>query len=159
MDWSKEIKFANTQSNDSTLPFLALGWGDKGFYLETPTWADLKFKTAFRAAFGLSTTAIHATYYRSMTESESCKKMWISRDQYGRLIDFITNSLQKDGNGHAIYIKTNANYGNTDAFYEANGRYSLFWTCNSWTNEGLKVSGQKACLWTAFDKGILEKYE
>src|SRR6186713_926771 len=68
MDWSKEIRFINTIANDSTMPFLGIGWGDKGFYLETPTWADLKFSTALKAAFGLSTTAIHATYYRNMIE-------------------------------------------------------------------------------------------
>lgn len=159
MDWSREIKYANTSSNDSTMPFLAMGWGDKGFYLETPTWGDLKFSTAFRAAFGLSTTAIHATFYRSMVESESCKKILISQKQYVRLVNYISGSLQKDSNGNAIWIRTNANYGNTDAFYEAKGTYSFYQTCNSWANAGLKASGQKACLWTAFDKGIFRKYD
>lgn len=159
IDWSKEIKFANTTAKDSTMQYLALGWGDKGFYLETPTWADLKFRTAYRAAFGLSTTAIHATFYRSMTEGESCRKIQISKAQYTRLIDYISNSLQKDESGHAIYIKTNANYGNADAFYEATGSYSMFKTCNTWANKGLKASGQKCCLWTAFDTGIFLKYE
>ena len=159
IDWSKEIRFENTTSKDSTMQYLALGWGDKGFYLETPTRADLKFRTAFRAAFGLSTTAIHATFYRNMTESESCKKISISKIQYAKLIDFISNSLQKDENGHAIWINTNANYDKTDAFYEATGSYSMFRTCNSWANTALKVSGQKCCLWTAFDTGIFLKYK
>jgi len=159
MDWSKEITFGNTTAKDSTMKYLAVGWGDRGFYLETPTWADLKFKTAFRAAFGLSNTAIHATFYRRMKESESCKKIQISNAQYARLIDFISDSLQKDENGHAMCIKTNANYGDNDAFYEATGSYSMFTTCNSWANSALKVSGQRACLWTAFDTGIFLKYE
>ena len=158
-DWSREIKFANTTSQDSTLKFLALGWGDKGFYLETPTWAHLKFTTAFKAATGLSTTAIHATYYKKMTENESCKKIMISNEQYARLVDFVIASLEWDDNRHAINIKTNANYGDSDAFYEAIGSYSMFRTCNSWANEALKVSGQKCCLWTAFDTGIFLKYE
>ncbi len=38
MDWSKELKFSNTLSADTTFSYLAMGWGDKGFYLETPTW-------------------------------------------------------------------------------------------------------------------------
>lgn len=159
IDWSKEIKFSNTTSRDSTMQYLAVGWGDRGFYLETPTWADLTFKTAFRAAFGLSTTAIHATFYRNMIENESCKRISISEDQYGRLINYISNSLQKDDNGHATYIDTRANYGNADAFYEAAGSYSMFKTCNSWANTALKVSGQKCCLWTAFDTGIFLKYK
>ncbi len=41
-DWSTQLKFEHTKSKDSTYQYVALGWGDKGFYLETPTWADLK---------------------------------------------------------------------------------------------------------------------
>ncbi|GAO42525.1 hypothetical protein FPE01S_01_15400 [Flavihumibacter petaseus NBRC 106054] len=159
VDWSKEIRFDNTTSKDSTAQFLAMGWGDKGFYLETPTWADLKFRTAYRAAFGLGSTAIHATFYKNVTENASCRKIMVSRDQYARLATYITSSLQHDENGHAIPIKTNANYGKTDSFYEANGSYSMFRTCNSWANRGLKASGQKCCLWTAFDTGIFLKYK
>jgi uncharacterized protein (TIGR02117 family) len=156
--WSKQLKFANTKAADSTYKYIAMGWGDKGFYLETPAWSDLKASVAFEAAFGLGTTAIHATYYSKMKESASCKKIMISKQQYARLINYISNSFQKDTNGNYINIKTNANYGQTDAFYEANGSYSLFHTCNTWTNSGLKISGQKCCLWTPFDTGIFLKY-
>lgn len=158
-DWSQEIKFSHTKSQDSNMNFLALGWGDKGFYLHTPTWAELKFSTAFKAAFGLSSTAIHTTYYKQITESKTCKKVLISKAQYQRLLKYILGSFQKDKNGRLVHIKTNANYGKTDAFYEANGRYSLFKTCNTWANTALKKSGQRACLWTPMDKSILAKYE
>lgn len=157
-DWSKEIKYSNTALKDTVMNYLAIGWGDKGFYLETPEWADLKFRVAFNAAFGLGSTAIHATYYNELAENESCKKIMISKNQYTRLIDYIDGSFQKDADGHVINIKTNANYGNFDAFYEANGSYSMFYTCNTWANNGLKKTGQKACLWTIFDTGIFLKY-
>jgi uncharacterized protein (TIGR02117 family) len=158
MDWSKQVKFKNTVNNDSSLQYLALGWGDKGFYLETPTWDDLKFSTAFKAAFGLSTTAMHATFYKRMEENKNCVKLTLSKAQYQRLINYISNSFKKDEKGNFKYIKTNANYGINDAFYEAKGSYSLFQTCNTWTNNGLKCCGQKACLWTPFDKGIFYHY-
>lgn len=158
IDWSKEIKYSNTVLKDTVMNYLAMGWGDKGFYLETPEWADLKFRVAFNAAFALGNTAIHATFYNKMTENESCKKIMISKKQYTRLIDYIDGSFQKDDNGHVINIKTSANYGGFDAFYEANGSYSMLHTCNTWANNGLKKSGQKAALWTAFDTGIFLKY-
>jgi uncharacterized protein (TIGR02117 family) len=158
-DWSQLIKFENIIAKDTTMKYLAVGWGDKGFYLDTPTWSDLTFKTAFRAAFGLSNTAIHATFYKNLKEDKSCKKIFLSRMQYSRLIDYICNSLQKDINNQAIYINTNANYNKFDAFYDANGTYSMFKTCNSWANNALKVSGQKCCVWTIFDTGIFSKYQ
>lgn len=159
IDWSKEMKFSDTHLPDtSVIKYVGLGWGDKGFYLETPEWSDLKFSTAFKAAFALSTTAIHATFYDTLREDSSCKKIMISYDQYKRLTDYIISSLQHDPAGHVMHIVTNANYGNNDAFYEAKGSYSLFHTCNTWANTALKKCGQCACLWTPFDTGIFLKY-
>jgi uncharacterized protein (TIGR02117 family) len=159
IDWSQKVKFENTKAADSTYKYLAMGWGDKGFYLETPEWSDLKASVAFKAASGLSTTAIHATYYKNLREGVDCKKMMISKEQYDRLIKYISESFQKDASGNFLNIKTNAIYGKTDAFYEANGSYSLFHTCNTWANSGLKASGQKCCFWTATDSGIFSKYK
>lgn len=159
MDWSQQIQFKNTQAADSTYNYIAMGWGDKGFYLETPEWSDLKASVALKAVSGLSTTAIHATYYKQMKLGNDCKSMRISKEQYQRLITYITNSFQKDASGNFIPIITDANYGKTDAFYEANGSYSIFKTCNSWTNSALKACGQKCCLWTATDSGIFSKYK
>ena len=31
--------------------YISFGWGDKGFYLHTPTWKELKFSTAVNALF------------------------------------------------------------------------------------------------------------
>lgn len=159
MDWSQKVKFENTKVADSTYKYIAMGWGDKGFYLETPEWSDLKASVAFKAATGLSTSAIHATYYKSLKEREDCKKMMISKEQYERLIQFISKSFKEDSNGNFQPIQTNANYGKTDAFYEAVGSYSLFHTCNTWANSALKISGQKCCYWTATDSGIFSKYK
>lgn len=158
-DWLSFIPVANTTGKDSSAAYLALGWGDRGFYLETPTWADLKFSTAFKAAFNLSSSAMHATYYKTMYEGPDCKKIMISNAQYARLVTFIKTRFDLDENGLPIYINTRANYGSSDAFYEAKGSYNLFYTCNTWTNNSLKSCGQKACLWTIFDTGIFYHYK
>lgn len=157
--WSDHIKLENTIGKDSSSKYIALGWGDKGFYLETPTWADLKFSTAFKAAFALSKSAIHATYYQEIIEGENCKRIVINKQQYQKLIDFISDSFEKNEDGRFIHIQTKANYGNNDAFYEATGSYSLFHTCNTWTNNALKSCEQKASLWTPFDTGIFCHYQ
>ena len=157
-DWSKEIQFKDTIGKDSSAPFLGFGWGDKGFYLETPTWADLKFSVAFKAAFGLGSSAMHATYHEQIMETASCKKLTISKEQYVRLVAYIQSGFQVDENNHVVLIETDANYGDSDAFYEGVGKYSLFKTCNTWTNTALKSCGQKACWWTIFDDPILAKY-
>ena len=101
---------------------------------------------------------MHTTFYERMEESESCKRIMISKGQYDRLIQFINQSFQRDDNGKVMLIETDANYGETDAFYEAQGTYSFMNTCNSWANLALKKGGQRACLWTPFQQGIFDKY-
>lgn len=158
IDWTSEIRYDNTVAGDTSKRFLAMGWGDKGFYLETPTWAELKASVAFKAATGLSTTAIHATYHDAMLTGDSCRRILISNRQYRKLIHYIRSSFQQDASGHFINIKTNANYGDSDAFYEAKGSYSMFHTCNGWVNNGLKAAGLKSCFWTPFDTGLFLLY-
>lgn len=159
IDWSQLVKYEHTEGKDTTAQFIAFGWGDKGFYLETPTWAELKFSVAAKAAFALSTSAVHATFYKEMKEGETCKRINISRSAYQQLIAYISSSFQKTATGALMHIQTTANYGKHDAFYEAVGSYSLFHTCNTWANNGLKACGQKASLWTPFDTGIFYHYE
>ena len=157
-DWSTQLKFEHTKSKDTTYQYVALGWGDKGFYLETPTWADLKASTAIKAASGLSTSAMHVTFYKHLKENQSCKKLQVSLENYKKLIAFINESFQTKS-GEFLKIETNAVYGKHDVFYEANGSYSLFYTCNSWANQVLKSANQKAALWTISDSGIFRHYE
>ena len=117
----------------------------------------MKASTALKAASGLSTTAMHVTFYKDLKESKSCKKLQISSDNYKKLILFINESFQTKS-GEFLKIETEAVYGKHDVFYEANGSYSLFYTCNSWANQALKAANQKAALWTISDSGIFRHY-
>jgi uncharacterized protein (TIGR02117 family) len=157
-DWSQSILYTNTRTGDTAFNYIAFGWGDKGFYLETPTWADLKASTAFKAAFWLSTSAVHTNYLNKVKEGKNCVKLDLSNEQYKRLITFIENSMQTTPSGAPIAITAAKPYWDHDAFYEAKGKYSLFHTCNTWANDALKSCGQKACWWTPFAKGIEYQY-
>jgi uncharacterized protein (TIGR02117 family) len=159
IDWTKDFKFENTKSKDTNAKYLAFGWGDKGFDLETPTWAELKFSVAFKAVFALSTSAIHSTFYKELKEDSNCVSIKISKNEYKSLVNYIRESLILDNNGRAINIKTNALYGTDDSFYEAKGSYSLLHTCNTWANNALKSCNQKAAFWTPFDTGIFYHYQ
>ncbi|MBB6329208.1 uncharacterized protein (TIGR02117 family) [Chryseobacterium sediminis] len=158
-DWSLKIPFANTKSKKTDYQYIGIGWGDKGFYLDTPTWADLKFSTAVKAAFWLSDSAMHCTYYNTMKEGDDCKMIMISRSQYESLVKFVEDKFDRDQNGNFMLIPTNAVYSDNDAFYDAKGTYSFLYTCNTWSNNALKAAGQKAALWTPSDFGIFQHYK
>lgn len=158
MDWRNEIPFEHTRAQRSDYRYIAFGWGDKGFYLETPTWADLKASTALKAAFGIDNSAMHSTFYHQLSEGKDSRRIMVSHQEYLALVRYIQRRFTRDSDGKPRWIPTDAVYGEDDAFYEAKGRYNLFFTCNTWTNDGLKTAGQKAAFWTVTDKGIFEHY-
>jgi uncharacterized protein (TIGR02117 family) len=159
MDWTRYIKYADTDLKDTSYAYVGIGWGDKGFYLQTPTWADLKFSVAFKAMTGLSSSAMHATFYKHMAEDSSTVALNISKEDYRDLAGYIVNSFDLDAHGNAIHIPSvNDGYGDMDAFYEAKGSYNLFRTCNTWANGALKAAHQKAAIWTLLKDGIFRHY-
>lgn len=153
-DWGKQIDYKKTHGQDSTMNYLAIGWGDKGFYLDTPTWADLRLSVAFNAMFWMNTTAMHTSFHKTMTENERCRRIRINKSEYLKIIQYINNQFQRDSNGDIIFIPAVPTYGENDSFYEAKGKYNLFDTCNTWTNRCLKKAGIKACVWTPFEQGL-----
>ncbi|RSK33896.1 TIGR02117 family protein [Hymenobacter metallilatus] len=157
MDWTQLVPYTDTPAADTTMQFIGFGWGDKGFYLDTPTWAELKPSTALKAMFWLSTTAMHTTFHHRPTVGADCVRLRLSPAEYARLIVFIKTSFDYDAQGRPRHIAGHG-YGQHDAFYEAKRTYNLFYTCNTWANNGLKAAGQKAALWTPFDFGILWQY-
>ncbi|HEY1040047.1 MAG TPA: DUF2459 domain-containing protein, partial [Bacteroidia bacterium] len=62
INWNDTFAVNTFERADTGYRYISFGWGDKGFYLDTPTWDDLKFSTAFKAAFFMSSTAMHVTY-------------------------------------------------------------------------------------------------
>jgi uncharacterized protein (TIGR02117 family) len=157
-NWEATFPIDNTRSKDTSVQWVSIGWGDKGFYLHTPQWSELKFSTAFKAAFWLSSAAMHVTYYREIPKDVEHTYFYLSPKDYRKLIHYVEHSLLKR-NQRSVFIPTNAVYGDHDAFYEAKGSYSLLHTCNTWVNSGLKACGQKASIWTPFTSGIFYHYK
>jgi uncharacterized protein (TIGR02117 family) len=157
VDWSTIFLRSDTKSNDSSKNHISIGWGDQGFFLNTPQWSDLTFKTAFNAAFYRGKSAIHINYINIKDINTDFRELKISKHNYQKLISYIQNSLVKKEERNYSCIK-NRGYWETDAFYESKGSYGLFNTCNSWINEGLKVAELKACLWTPLNSGIFRNY-
>ncbi|GHE37717.1 TIGR02117 family protein [Sphingobacterium griseoflavum] len=158
MKWDLVFPFGNTKGRDTVQNWVAIGWGDKGFYLNTPEWKDLKLKTALVAGLGIGETALHVTYYKAMSENQLCRRTQVTPAQYRRLVSYVLASLKTNAHGEAIRIETNAQYNEDDAFYEAKGAYSLIFSCNTWTNNALKYANMPAGVWTVFDGGILQYY-
>lgn len=113
MDWTRYISYEHTRDKNSSLPFIGIGSGDKGFYLETLGWKDINVSVVFKAMFHLGTAALHATFYKQILTGDDCKEIRISYEEYERLVQYISESFQKDANGNSLHIYSEKNgYGN-----------------------------------------------
>lgn len=156
-DWTTVIDPADARQLYFPLDYVAFGWGDRAFYLETPQWRDMKVATAFKAVAGLGDTVIHVTFLPQPRATPNSVAIDVSADEYRALAASIVASLQTDSTGRAQVIAGRA-YGDNDAFYAAHGSYSLFNTCNSWTNHRLKAAGLKHVFWTPFAHTLVAAY-
>lgn len=136
--------------------YIAYGWGSEIFYLNTPTWDDLTIKNTFKALFTHPSSVMHVT--TSTRVQKHWVKVEVSNKQLENLKTLINNSFKLDNKGNRIKFE-NKGYGDNDEFYKANGNYSCFMTCNSWTNNVLKKSGIKASYWTPYSSGVINKYK
>lgn len=152
-DWQELIDFDDFRQG--TYHYIAFGWGDKGFYLNTPTWADLKMSTAFNALSGRGGTALHVTVYAEIEESDHTRPVWLTSEQYHKLAAHIESSFCRSETGDPVRIEAPAYTSGYDHFYEATGTYSCFYTCNSWTNEGLKKAGIRTALWAPVEWSVM----
>ena len=132
--------------------YVSFGWGDREFYINTPEWKDLTFKTAFKALFLKSETAMHVTCYS--TRYSSWSNIKICSSQLDLLNKYIESSFSKNEIGSFKKLAVPGYY-ESDFFYEAKGSFSLFNTCNIWVNNALKVTGIETSVWSPFDFGVL----
>lgn len=139
---------------DTKFEYITIGWGDKGFFLDTPTWAELKVSTALNAAFLPSPTAMHVAYSGPPQQDADHRKVFITKREYAQLIRFVKQSFRlAEAKPDLI---PDSGYTDYDKFYEANNSYHLFRTCNTWTNEALKSANVKTGIYALFPDGIID---
>jgi uncharacterized protein (TIGR02117 family) len=155
-DWDALFPPANTRDPVWAAHFdmILIGWGDRRFYLETPVWADLKPGTALGALTGLNGAALHVEYTAApRADAANAIALSLSPEAYARLAAHLRQSIRADAQGRPILIAGH-HYGATDAFYEATGRYSPFFTCNEWARQALSAAGVRVPVWSPLDRAI-----
>lgn len=126
----------------------AFGWGDRDFYLGTPTWADVNPLTVLNAAIGSGSTMMHVEFVGQPRAGGAVRSVMLSVGEYRRLAAFVRASFA--GRGGTV-----RGYGAHDAFYPARGGYSAVRTCNAWTGEALRAAGVRMGAWTPFPGSVM----
>jgi uncharacterized protein (TIGR02117 family) len=150
VDWTA---WCPPDPGDLTAGAIAFGWGDRGFYLETRRWADLRPASALRALLFSSDVVLHVTYIGEVSRIGERQRVTIAPEAYRRLAGYIRASFRRDAAGRPIR-RPEPGYGAHDAFYDAVGIYSPLQTCNEWLAAGLRQAGIRTGWWAPFAFGI-----
>lgn len=154
-DWREVFPSARQPRPDGLMPtHLAIGWGEREVFLHVPTWGDLKPTTALRIATVGGDALMRVSHYVRPAPAENYRPVDISSAQYRQLVQAIERALPETSAGQPrpILRGTFAD----DAYYEANGSYSLLNTCNTWVGATLAEAGVDMGAWTPFAGGVMK---
>lgn len=149
IDWSADFPASDiADSRYAALGWVAVGWGDRAFYVETPTWSDINPMNVLRAAIGSRRTVLHVEHVDPPAPGRDRRAIVLTEDQYRRLAAYIRASRGPGG-------KVAGGYGVNDVFYDGQGTYSALATCNEWTGGALRSAGVRVGVWTPFPVDVM----
>jgi len=144
-----ELQFLQDCFGDNQ--FYEIGWGDKGFYQAKKVTSSV----AFNAVLAPTGSVLHvASVPKEPNQyflNSKMIKVKISKLGHSRLNMFIRDSFKKNTKGEPIILGDGL-YGKS-LFFDGNGNYYAFHTCNTWVASALKDSGMPIRTFMALTAG------
>ncbi|WBH15506.1 TIGR02117 family protein [Sphingomonas radiodurans] len=149
VDWREDFPARDlVDPRYGALDHLSIGWGERNFYIGTPTWADLKPSVVLGAAVGSDETMVHVDHVPRPAPDGEVRRLVVRPAEYRRLAAYVRASLVPGGERHPGYFRY-------DVFYAAHGRYSAIHTCNAWVGNALRFAGIRVGAWTPFPGAVM----
>jgi uncharacterized protein (TIGR02117 family) len=140
------------ESARMNLNHVSFGWGSRDFYVNTPTWADVRPMTALKALLW-DETVLHVEYRPEPAPGERCGVWAMGSDDYRRIVRFVRESLRGWPMQRPALVAVG--YGPRDAFLASEGQYTAIDTCNQWTGRALRAGGAPVAAWAPFSFLVL----
>jgi len=119
--------------------YLEVGWGDQQFYQAAEGTLGLALKAALNStASVLHVVGLHLPPEAFFPDSEIIA-VRLTPNGFARLCTYIHNAYKKAASGQAMPL--GPGWYEYSRFYQAEGRYHLLYTCNTWLAEALQVAG------------------
>ncbi len=150
MDWQAIFPSSDLVAPTRPYTHVAVSWGERAFFLETPTWLDLKPSTAINALTG-GEAVLHVAHYVRPAPDEDMRVLRLRPSEYRALTQAIAGHLAPTGKRETL-----PGYARHDVFYTALGTYHFANTCNQWTSDQLAASGVEVGQWTPFPGGVMK---
>jgi len=152
-DWRTVFPAADLEDPHRPYTHVAVSWGERDVFLNTPTWADLSLSTAIKAATG-GDGLLHAAHYVRPAPGSANRPIYLTYEQYAKLVKAIESQAPVSGHREPL-----PGYSTYDVFYDAPGSYHLGNTCNQWTSDMLATAGVKVGRWTPLPGGVMKWFQ
>ena len=149
-DWRSDFPASDLPVRGREFTHVAVSWGEREVFLNTPTWWDLSPMTVLRIAGVGGEDLLHVAHYVRPAPSDDFRPLMLTPEQYRRLVAAIERSLPQ---GERVRYD---GYGPADVFYDAPGHYTATNTCNQWTSDTLAAAGVRTGWWTPFAGGVMK---
>lgn len=149
-DWRGDFPAADLADPAAPYTHVAVSWGERRVFLETPTWGDLKASTVLHILLDGGEGMLHVAHYAYPAPDETIRPLRITEAQYRLLVKRIEAVVPPAPR------KVHAGYASYDVFYETSGRYTFANTCNQWTSDTLAAAGIRTGRWTPFAGGVMQ---
>ena len=155
-DWRETFPSAGEpRKTDGWQPtHIAVGWGEKEVFLNTPTWSDLRPSTVLRIAARGGKGLLRVASYVNPQPSDYHRTITLRPEEYRRLVAEIEATLPTLAAGEVR--DSYESYELNAIHYDARGRYTLINTCNQWVSDVLAKAGVRIGYWTPFAGGVMK---
>lgn len=156
-DWRSFLPLHNIgRDNQDDYRYLQMGWGDRRWYIETPSWDQMNYLDIFRVLFLPGNRSVmHLQGFMSLPNDANVELrcVGVDRAEYLNFVQFVKASFQRDANGNPIHLQ----FGTADnsGFYKATGYYSALRTCNTWSAEALDAANAPTPIWSALAPAVM----
>ncbi len=127
--------------------WVIFGWGSRRFYVETPSWADLKPGPVV-AALTLDSSVMHVARAGYIdADAPEVRGLTLSADGFRKMVEAIRQDFAPGADGSRKAIE-GVSYTAHDAFFPAKGTLNALNGCNTWTARMLRQAGLTTGWWT-----------
>lgn len=153
-DWRNIFPLlATLRADGQAYTHVAIGWGERDIFLNTPTWSQVSPATLARIAVHGGTAVMRITPLVRPAPDDWYRPLTLHPQEYRRLVRSIETWLPPTGNPHQrvqLY-----GFDTASIYYAALGRYTFAHSCNQWTSDRLADAGIKTGRWTPFAGGVM----
>ncbi|SMC39630.1 TIGR02117 family protein [Rhizobium sp. RU36D] len=138
--------------DDPAIQWLVIGWGGREFYLNTPTWSELKAVPVLRA-LTVDRAVLRVDVASAIpADHPDIVPYEIGESRFRDLIAYVKDSFVLQ-NGVAVVV-AGPGYGLHDRFYEAHGVFNALVGCNTWTAGALRTAGLRTGWWNPLPQSL-----